>query len=90
MQHNDSTEQSMNRVRTEEFVGSCRNHLESVQNLRYLISLEVDNPQQVRLHLRMMDWHLRNLSEVMLQAFMNQSAMSDPIESEGVRSGAER
>jgi hypothetical protein len=67
MQNHDLTEQLMNRVRTEEVLGSCRNHLESLQNLRYLISLDVENPQQVRLHLRMMDWHLRNLSEVLFQ-----------------------
>jgi hypothetical protein len=59
----------MDRIRTEELLGSCRNHLESLQNLRYLISLDIENPHQVRLHLRRMDWHLRNLSEVLLQPF---------------------
>jgi hypothetical protein len=67
MRHDDSTEQLVSRVRTEELLASCRNHLESLRNLSYLISLDVENPRQVRLHLRMMDWHLRNLSEVLLQ-----------------------
>jgi hypothetical protein len=58
--------QTMDQTMTEEALGNCRNHLESVQNLRLLVSLDVYNPKQVMLHLRLMDWHLRNLAEVLL------------------------
>jgi hypothetical protein len=50
-----------------ETLQSCRNHLESIQNLRYLILLEAHDPKQVKLHLRMMDWHLQNLSEALFR-----------------------
>jgi hypothetical protein len=66
MHDKDFTEQLTNRVRTEKALQSCRNHLESLPNLRYLTSLEVEYPQQVRLHLRRMDWHLRNLPDELL------------------------
>lgn len=50
-----------------ETLTNCRNHLESLQNLRYLILLEAEYPQQIKLHLRMMEWHLNNLREVLFQ-----------------------
>ncbi len=44
---------------------NCRNSLEAIQNLRYLILLEVRDSMQVKLHLRMMDWHMHNLSDAL-------------------------
>jgi hypothetical protein len=46
-------------------LGSCRNQIESLQNLSYLTSLDADHPTQVRLNIRMMEWHLHNLSEAL-------------------------
>jgi len=66
MRYEDSTEHHMNLEISEERLASCRNHIETLQNLRYLVSLEADQPQQVRLHTRMMEWHLNNLAEDLL------------------------
>lgn len=75
MRYNDSVELSMNRIKSPsehppqippEILSSCRNHLESLQNLRYLILLEVNQPSQVKLHLRMMEQHLNNLAGTLL------------------------
>jgi hypothetical protein len=66
MQHNDSIkEQFTDRVTSEEVLGSCRNHIESLQNLSYLTSLDADHPTRVRLNIRMMEWHLLGLSEAL-------------------------
>ena len=71
MQFYDSPEQSTNHATThqlsDEVLKNCRNHLEAVQNLRHLVTIDVYNPQQVMLHLRRMDWHLRNLAEILLE-----------------------
>jgi hypothetical protein len=49
MQHNDSIEEQFtDRVTSEEVLGSCRNHIESLQNLSYLTSLDADYPARVR------------------------------------------
>ena len=71
MRYHDSVELFMDRNNQStaippEILGSCRNHLESLQNLRYLILLEVNQPSQVKLHLRMMEQHLNNLASVLL------------------------
>jgi len=66
MRNNDPKEHMTDRVSNQESLANCRNHLESIQNLRYLTSLEADHPTQVRLHLRMMEWHIQNLTEAML------------------------
>jgi len=67
MQHSDSIEEQFtDRVSSEEVLGSCRNHIESLQNLSYLTSLDADHPTQVRLNIKMMEWHLHNLSEALL------------------------
>ncbi len=55
---------------SEEALASCRNHLESLQNLRYLVLLEADQPQQIKLHLRMMEWHLDNLGQTLFEHHM--------------------
>ena len=55
-----------NQKRTEEVLASCWNHIESLQNLSYLTSLDAESPSQVRLNIRMTDWHLRNLAEMLL------------------------
>jgi len=76
MQFYDSAEKATNQAAktsitlTEEVLGDCRNHLESAQNLRHLISLEAYSPKKVMLYLRMMDWHLRNLAEILLEPRM--------------------
>jgi hypothetical protein len=63
----DSTEELYeNQVLTKEVLASCRNHIESLQNLSYLTSLEAESPSQVRLNLRMMEWHIRNLAELII------------------------
>jgi hypothetical protein len=70
MQFYDSPEQSTNHAThqlSDEVLKSCRSHLESMQNLRHLVTIDVYSPQQVMLHLRMMDWHLRNLAEILLE-----------------------
>ena len=67
MPHSDSIEeQFVDRMSHAEVLGSCRNHLESLQNLSYLTSLDADHPTQVRLNIRMIEWHLHNLSEALL------------------------
>jgi hypothetical protein len=66
-QRSDSIEEQFtNRTTSREVLGSCLNHLESLQNLSYLISLDADCPTKVRLNIRMMEWHLYNLSEILL------------------------
>ncbi len=63
----DSTEESYeNQMLTKEALASCRNHIESLQNLSHLTSLEAESPSQVRLNTRMMEWHIRNLAELIL------------------------
>jgi hypothetical protein len=67
MQHGDSIEEQFtDRMSNAEVLGSCRNHIESLQNLSYLTSLDADHPTRVRLNIRMMEWHLHNLSEALL------------------------
>jgi hypothetical protein len=66
MWNNNSTEEQFaNRLSDIEVLGICRNHIESLQNLRYMISLDAYDPTQVKLNLRMMEWHLHNLSEAL-------------------------
>jgi hypothetical protein len=67
MRYHDSipAEHIADRVSTKEVLGICRNHIESLQNLRYITSIDADHPTQVRLNLRMMEWHLNNLSEAL-------------------------
>jgi len=60
-------EQFTDRVISEELLSSCRNHIESLQNLSYLTLSEAAEPNQVRLHVNMMEWHLRNLTEVLVR-----------------------
>lgn len=68
MQRNDSitVEQFKNRISSEEVLSSCRNHIESLQNLCYLTALDANSPTQVRLNIKMLEWHLYNLSETLL------------------------
>jgi recombinational DNA repair protein (RecF pathway) len=56
------------RVHFEDARIACRNHLESIQNLWYLATLEADKPHHVRLHLHVMGRHLNRLSAAMLKA----------------------
>jgi hypothetical protein len=55
----------MSQILSAEALQSCRNNLEAIQNLRYLILLEAHDSKQVKLHLRMMDWHLNSLSDAL-------------------------
>jgi hypothetical protein len=57
-----------NRMCTKEVLANCRNNIESLQNLSYLTSLDAESPSKVRLNIRMMEWHIRNLKELMLSA----------------------
>jgi hypothetical protein len=67
MPNDESTmEQYADQVGTRDVLGICRNHIESIQNLRYLASLDAQYPTQVRRHLRMMEWHLHGLWETLL------------------------
>jgi hypothetical protein len=67
MQHNVRIEeQSTDRVISEELLSSCRNHIETLQNLNHLTSIDAADTNQVRLNVKMMEWHLRNLAEVLL------------------------
>jgi hypothetical protein len=67
MQRNVRTEEQFtDRVISEELLSSCRNHIETLQNLSHLTSLDAADTNQVRLNVRMMEWHLHNLAEVFL------------------------
>jgi hypothetical protein len=67
----DSTKElHMDRVLTEEAVASCRNHIETLHNLSYLTALDAESPTQVRLNVRLMEWHIRNIAELLLRAVM--------------------
>jgi hypothetical protein len=67
MQHNAPIEeQSTDRVISAELLKSCRNHIETLQNLSYLTSIDAADPYQVRLNVKMMEWHLLNLTEALL------------------------
>jgi hypothetical protein len=67
MQHNVRIEEQFtDRVISEELLSSCRNHIETLQNLSHLISIDAADTIQVRLNVEMMEWHLRNLAEVLL------------------------
>ncbi len=64
---NDSIEElHMNRVLTEEVLASCQNHIESLQDLSNLISQDAEYLSPVRLNIKMMEWHIRNLAELIL------------------------
>ena len=67
MQHNVRIEEQFtDRVISEELLSSCRNHIETLQNLNHLTSIDAADTNQVRLNATMMEWHLRNLAEVLL------------------------
>jgi hypothetical protein len=61
-----STEEFEAKMRTDVVLASCRNNVESLQNLSYLSPLGDADQSQVRLNLRIMQWHLRNLAELLL------------------------
>jgi hypothetical protein len=64
---NDSIEElHMNRVLTEEVLASCQNHIESLKDLSNLISQDAEYLSPVRLNIKMMEWHIRNLAELIL------------------------
>ena len=69
MRFQDSAETFKNQGNIEDpfsALNTCRTHLESLQNLRYLIHIELENPYQVRLYLRIMEWHLTTLAEILI------------------------
>jgi hypothetical protein len=49
-------------VITEHYVDSCRCHLESMRNITYLLTIEGEHSKQENLQLKMMAWHLENLT----------------------------
>jgi len=69
-------EQFADRVISEEILRSCRNHIETLQNLSYLTSSDAADPNQVRLNVKMMEWHLLNLTEALLLPLWHVSKVS--------------
>ena len=69
-------EQSTDRVISAELLKSCRNHIETLQNLSYLTSSDAADPNQVRLNVKMMEWHLLNLTEALLVPLRHMSKVS--------------
>jgi hypothetical protein len=77
MRHNvHIEEQFAERVISEEILRSCRNHIETLQNLGYLTSSDAADPNQVRLNIKMMEWHLLNLNEALLLPLRHVSKVS--------------
>jgi hypothetical protein len=77
MQHNIRIEEQFDdRVISEEILRSCRNHIETLQNLGSLTSSDAADPNQVRLNVKMMEWHLRNLAEALLLPLRHVSKVS--------------
>jgi hypothetical protein len=77
MQHNvPIEEQSTDRVISAELLKSCRNHIETLRNLSYLTSSDAADPNQVRLNVKMMEWHLLNLTEALLVPLRHMSKVS--------------
>jgi hypothetical protein len=67
MQHNVRFEEQFDdRIISEEILRSCRNHIETLQNLSYLTSSDAADSNQVRLNVKMMEWHLLNLTEALV------------------------
>jgi hypothetical protein len=56
----------MNRVLTGEVLASCQNHIESLQNLSNIISQDAEYLSPLRLNIEIMEWHIRNLAELIL------------------------
>jgi hypothetical protein len=90
MRKKDSNKElQANSVGSKDVLAICRNHIESLQNLRYMASQEIDYPTQVKLHLRMIEWHLFNLSEALFPASipgtkLNISACNAMVELSGM------
>jgi hypothetical protein len=62
---NDSIEElHISQVLTEEVLAACQNHIESLQNLSNLISQDAEYQSPVRINIKMMEWHIRNLAEL--------------------------
>jgi hypothetical protein len=67
MQHDIRIEEQFDdRVISEEILRSCRNHIETLQNLSYLTSSDAADSNQVRLNVKMMEGHLLNLTEALV------------------------
>jgi hypothetical protein len=80
MQHNvPIEEQSTDRVISAELLKSCRNHIETLQNLSYLTSSDAADPNQVRLNVKMMEWHLLNLTEALLVPLRHLSTIAESL-----------
>lgn len=77
MSDDSTTGQYADQASTKDIIGICRNHIESLQNLRYMASLDSQHPTQVRLHLRMMEWHLHHLWEALLPPTEPQVSQTD-------------
>jgi hypothetical protein len=58
----DSIEAFSAQVTTADYVDNCRSHLESMQNITCLLTLEGEHSKQEKFLLRMMAWHLGNLA----------------------------
>jgi len=49
-------------ITTEHYIQDCRCHLESLRNITGLLTLEGEHSTQEKFKLRMMAWHLGNLT----------------------------
>lgn len=62
MPNRDSTKVFPTQVTTAHYIDDCRSHLESMQNITCLLTLEGEHSKQEKFLLRMMAWHLGNLT----------------------------
>jgi len=77
MQHNVRIEEQFDdRLISEEILRSCRNHIETLQNLSHLTSSDAADSNHVRLNVRMMEWHLLNLTEALVLPLRHMSKVS--------------
>jgi hypothetical protein len=66
--HNDSVQKPTNQIGSEEKLSRCRDHIERMQNIIYLLKFEANRPTQVLLTAKMLEWHVDNLSDVLAPA----------------------
>jgi hypothetical protein len=52
---------------TDHYIDSCKSHLNSLRNIAALLTLEGEHTKQQKFLLRMMAWHLGNLTESFAQ-----------------------
>jgi len=65
MRFTDTRELPIASTCSQEVLTVCRSHIESMQNLTYIATLEKLQSLPSRVNLGLMEWHLRRLSEVL-------------------------